>query len=463
MGGRRRRRAPDRHGCSRDAPRTSPGFRRSRVVATCSVGFDHVAYEEAARRGSLGLQRPRLLRRGGRRPLARPPPRASARSRGARPLARGRRVGLGGGGGSAAHPRDPARGVGFGRPGARSQSEPRRSASRCGRPIPPFLLRPSPRRREGSLARRAPRDLRGVLLASALTPETKGLIGAQELARMPRGSVAGGHGPGRAGRPGRAPESARERAPRRRGPGRAPAPSRRPASFLRRPPRLVVTPHAAWYSAEAEEAVYRRPVLSVRDRARRPGARVERSTARDRRRSSAAEAPASAARRLESWHAPARALRFAAGAPSPSKRSVRSSSCGNGVPRGTRLTSASPSRSTSSSTRALERSGRIDILVNNAGGQFLAPAEEISPNGWRAVHRLGRGRLVEHDPSRGDPVDDPEPSGVVIFIGFSPRRGIPEMAHASAARAALENLAGSLSNEWSRTGSGRCASPRARS
>jgi lactate dehydrogenase-like 2-hydroxyacid dehydrogenase len=27
----------------------------------------------------------------------------------------------------------------------------------------------------------------------------------------------------------------------------------------------VVTPHAAWYSVEAEEAVYRRPVLSVRD------------------------------------------------------------------------------------------------------------------------------------------------------------------------------------------------------
>jgi phosphoglycerate dehydrogenase-like enzyme len=29
-------------------------------------------------------------------------------------------------------------------------------------------------------------------------------------------------------------------------------------------PRLVVTPHAAWYSGEAEEAVYRRPVLAVR-------------------------------------------------------------------------------------------------------------------------------------------------------------------------------------------------------
>jgi citronellol/citronellal dehydrogenase len=46
----------------------------------------------------------------------------------------------------------------------------------------------------------------------------------------------------------------------------------------------------------------------------------------------------------------------------------------------------------------------------------------------------------------------PNRGGVVIFVGFSPRRGIPEMAHASAARAALENLAASLSNEWSRYG-----------
>ena len=34
---------------------------------------------------------------------------------------------------------------------------------------------------------------------------------------------------------------------------------------------------------------------------------------------------------------------------------------------------------------ALERFGHVDVLVNNAGGQFTAPAEEISDNGWRAV------------------------------------------------------------------------------
>src|SRR4051812_38171374 len=33
----------------------------------------------------------------------------------------------------------------------------------------------------------------------------------------------------------------------------------------------------------------------------------------------------------------------------------------------------------------LERHGRLDVLVNNAGGQFLSPAEAISPKGFRTV------------------------------------------------------------------------------
>jgi citronellol/citronellal dehydrogenase len=46
----------------------------------------------------------------------------------------------------------------------------------------------------------------------------------------------------------------------------------------------------------------------------------------------------------------------------------------------------------------------------------------------------------------------PNRSGLVVFVGFSPRRGMPLMIHASAARAALENLAGGLAIEWSRYG-----------
>jgi NAD(P)-dependent dehydrogenase (short-subunit alcohol dehydrogenase family) len=46
----------------------------------------------------------------------------------------------------------------------------------------------------------------------------------------------------------------------------------------------------------------------------------------------------------------------------------------------------------------------------------------------------------------------PNKEGAVVFIGFSPRRGMAGMAHAAAARAAIENLAGSLALEWSEHG-----------
>lgn len=100
----------------------------------------------------------------------------------------------------------------------------------------------------------------------------------------------------------------------------------------------------------------------------------------------------------------------------------------------------------------LERFGRVDVLVNNAGGGFLAPAEEITLKGWRAVHRLVVDAAWELTRTVATRSMIPNRSGVVLFVGFSPRRGIPHVAHGSAARAALENLASSLSNEWSRYG-----------
>jgi citronellol/citronellal dehydrogenase len=100
----------------------------------------------------------------------------------------------------------------------------------------------------------------------------------------------------------------------------------------------------------------------------------------------------------------------------------------------------------------LARQGRIDLLVNNAGGQFLSPAEAITPKGFRTVMRLNvEGTwLMTHAVATKAMI--PAGSGKVVSITLSPHQGLPGMAHSSAARAAVENLMRVLSIEWARYG-----------
>jgi citronellol/citronellal dehydrogenase len=99
---------------------------------------------------------------------------------------------------------------------------------------------------------------------------------------------------------------------------------------------------------------------------------------------------------------------------------------------------------------ALERFGHVDVLVNNAGGQFSAPAEEISDKGWRAVERVTLDAVWSITRAVAARSMIPRGGGLIVFVGFSPRRGIPGFAHASAGRAAVANLATGLALEWSR-------------
>jgi citronellol/citronellal dehydrogenase len=98
----------------------------------------------------------------------------------------------------------------------------------------------------------------------------------------------------------------------------------------------------------------------------------------------------------------------------------------------------------------LERFGTLDVLVNNAGGQFSAPAEEIGLKGWRAVQGLTLDAVWSVTHAAATRALIPGGGGLIVFVGFSPLRGIPGFAHAAAGRAAVANLASGLALEWSR-------------
>jgi citronellol/citronellal dehydrogenase len=105
----------------------------------------------------------------------------------------------------------------------------------------------------------------------------------------------------------------------------------------------------------------------------------------------------------------------------------------------------------------LERHGRIDLLVNNAGGQYMSPAEDITPKGFRTVMRLNvegtwlMSHAVATKAMMGGREGQPR-GGKIVNVTLSPHHGLPGMAHSSAARAAVENLTRVLSIEWARFG-----------
>ena len=105
----------------------------------------------------------------------------------------------------------------------------------------------------------------------------------------------------------------------------------------------------------------------------------------------------------------------------------------------------------------LERHDRLDVLVNNAGGQFLSPAEAISPKGFRTVIELNvQGTwLMTH--AAATKAFIPQGGGKVLSVTLSPHNGMPGMVHSGAARAAVENMMRTLAVEWARFGIRTCA------
>jgi NAD(P)-dependent dehydrogenase (short-subunit alcohol dehydrogenase family) len=96
--------------------------------------------------------------------------------------------------------------------------------------------------------------------------------------------------------------------------------------------------------------------------------------------------------------------------------------------------------------------GRLDVLVNNAAGNFVAPAEKITPNGWRAVVGIVLdGTFFCSKAALPLLKKSPAPSIVNIVAAYAWMAG-PGTAHSAAAKAGVLALTRTLAVEWARYG-----------
>ena len=77
----------------------------------------------------------------------------------------------------------------------------------------------------------------------------------------------------------------------------------------------------------------------------------------------------------------------------------------------------------------IEAFGRIDILVNNAGGQFPAPAQHISPNGFLAVVKNNLVGTFHVCREVANQWMIPKGGGRIVNVIANIYRGFPGMAH----------------------------------
>ena len=93
------------------------------------------------------------------------------------------------------------------------------------------------------------------------------------------------------------------------------------------------------------------------------------------------------------------------------------------------------------------------MLINNAAGNFLAPAIDLSPNGWRAVIDIVLNGTFYCSTSVARSMREAGVGGSILnVIASYAWTGNPMTAHSAAAKAGVWNLARSLAVEWAPLG-----------
>lgn len=96
-----------------------------------------------------------------------------------------------------------------------------------------------------------------------------------------------------------------------------------------------------------------------------------------------------------------------------------------------------------------EKFGKIDILVNNAAGNFICKAEELSPNGWRAVVDIVLNGTFFCTRAVGrEMIAQGHGGNILSILATYAWNGGPGTVHSAAAKAGVLALTRTLAVEW---------------
>lgn len=96
--------------------------------------------------------------------------------------------------------------------------------------------------------------------------------------------------------------------------------------------------------------------------------------------------------------------------------------------------------------------GRIDSLVNNAAGNFVVPAEDLSPNGWKAVIDIVLNGTFYATRAAAQHMLAAGSGSVLNVIASYAWHGHPGTVHSAAAKGGVLAMTRTLASEWGARG-----------